>query len=180
LDAIETLAEALLGADMAKHAELAELLRENPEEFETRGLVDEYDLSQWWEDGEVDPSVFLYAFAREHGHVLTVDFQGEEEPGELQAFLVRRLASDGAPAPDFDSVESWEESVDPDETDPGEFILEKFRRLDAELRDSGQALGLLNLGWESYIVFTSPEDVLAKLRALELDDGATVQGVDDL
>ena len=92
------------------------------------------------------PIEVAYVFATSKNLVQLIDWKGEENEGEIEAFI------DGL----LKEKLSWEESlqlrksIDPDEQRDGQFIVDLFRSIDKDLRKIKQRLLFFDLGSDSY------------------------------
>jgi len=177
---ITQIATIMLGSNTLEFQKLATLLETTPNLFEEHGLVEAYALDDWWSDGDVDQSLFLYAFAEKHGYLLTLDWTGEDEPGELEAFVQKRLIALNASSMTFNFIKTWEETLNWDDLERGDYVIEKLKRVDFELRKNGYVIAIYDLGWDSYSIFIAKEVDFSDIHPIEIAEKFRILGAIDL
>lgn len=117
--------------------------RSDPDVFmaEHKELIDEYGFDELTEFDA------FRLFGEDKGYFIYMDWRGEENVGEVESFIQKRLKSVIIDWSNISKLRSHSETIDQRD---GNFILELYKAADADLRNIGYALLFQNIDADGY------------------------------
>lgn len=138
-----------------------------------------------WDEEELTEGLLLYGFVIEKEIIDEIDWQGEEGEGQLEHIITKQLERKNIYDFDWDFLEKFEDEIEWDKLEPGDYIYKKFVVVDEHLQKRHLRLAFFNpLGYsDSYIPFVVAEKDFYIVRTLNYDPsdtpGASLSNLED-
>lgn len=183
-DKLLTLAQILLEDDFPRFRSALALLETDPEGFKKSeyfhnvSVYEEELFNPDFSPGRPYTTLFLMLrYAEVNRYSLWLDWTGEENEGSFELWVAERVHAFGLGSLDLTFVDDWQEQLDWDQIERGDFIREKFTLLGEHLVPLGLDLIFLNTGEDAYHPFVVRREDLARLPAFDEADEERLGGM---
>jgi len=183
MQTIESIAQLLLGEKVA--IEFGIVLKEFNETTDIKKFyhlehIKKYtqhlSLDEWGDEDELNSAEILYAFAKENKVTEFIDWSGEEDDKQLEMIISNQLKNKNIVDFKWNFLDVFEEKLDWDKLEKGDYIIKKFIEIDKQLQKINYRIIFLTLSWAGYIPFivNHEEFERAKTFTPDINDNADI------
>lgn len=165
LQRFQAMAPVLLEENASVFLDAVDRLEADSDDFINSDEAKRYNVEDQTYAGTEDRGFLMGLFlgiAQDLAYTLWIDWSGEEGQGEFETWVDARLHAFSDHF-DYAVVDDWEETLDWDTLERGEYIESKFNRVGQYLNSKGFALIFFEDGGDAYYPFLLRQNAWASL-----------------
>ena len=140
-----------------------------------KSFVEKYQAQyEFLEAGEVASlpieSIFIFYASELHDYLCNMDWTGESDPDQLKNFIQKKLDQVGFKHFDWTFLQRFEDSLDSNRLQRGDYIIHKMIAIDAQLQTIGYKLITIDVGSDAYLAFIIHEQDYAAIAHIQYDE----------